>query len=546
MLVYRKMRMAERLVVIMAVAGILLCVGGCPPAQNDRSGPAAVDSADSRDMNARIEPNEPTVAAPEPNRPGPSEVTPVAAVPDRPEPNAVEPADPEPNGTGPAQTIIQKVEPNEAMPVKTDPNKAEVVVEPNLVTVDTVEPVETEPNEVGQAVAEPNKPDTAISEPNIPPSVAAEPNEPDTTEGEPDERKPGRPGPDEPNDIQPTVSEPNNIKILPDDLTSDAPEPNAPEPNAPEPNEVAPVPVEPNEVAPLPVEPNEVDPVRAEPNDIDPVNVEPNDVNTPGPDPNDIKIDSATAFHKKCAPLLKEYVRDNGMVDYETLRRKKLELIALLDEFDTLDPNVYESWPRKDKIALWINAYNIQMLKIITDNYPITPSSRIRIWWNRNDIRHIDGIWRRYKFKVMDGVYHLSEIEDRFFRKEFGDPRVFFALTRGSFSSPPLRREPYYGYKLDKQLDDQARKFLSSPLAFRINKEREKVYLSALFQIGMFGKDFIPRYGIERKFKEQVPSTRAVLNFITNYVSEEAVSFLEVGNYSVQFIRYDWIINDGS
>gem|GEM_PF-510912 len=528
--------MAERLVVIMAVAGILLCVGGCPPAQNDRSGPAAVDSADSRDMNARIEPNEPTVAAPEPNRPGPSEVTPVAAVPDRPEPNAVEPADPEPNGTGPAQTIIQKVEPNEAMPVKTDPNKAEVVVEPNLVTVDTVEPVETEPNEVGQAVAEPNKPDTAISEPNIPPSVAAEPNEPDTTEGEPDERKPGRPGPDEPNDIQPTVSEPNNIKILPDDLTSDAPEPNAPEPNAPEPNEVAPV----------PVEPNEVDPVRAEPNDIDPVNVEPNDVNTPGPDPNDIKIDSATAFHKKCAPLLKEYVRDNGMVDYETLRRKKLELIALLDEFDTLDPNVYESWPRKDKIALWINAYNIQMLKIITDNYPITPSSRIRIWWNRNDIRHIDGIWRRYKFKVMDGVYHLSEIEDRFFRKEFGDPRVFFALTRGSFSSPPLRREPYYGYKLDKQLDDQARKFLSSPLAFRINKEREKVYLSALFQIGMFGKDFIPRYGIERKFKEQVPSTRAVLNFITNYVSEEAVSFLEVGNYSVQFIRYDWIINDGS
>ncbi len=528
MFVYRKVRMAERLVAIMAVAGILLCIGGCPPAQDDRSAPAAIDGADSGDrgdVNARIEPNEPTVAAREPNRPGHSQVSPGVVVPDRPEPNAVEPADSEPNVPGPAETIIEKVEPNEVTPTPADPNKAEVVVEPNLVTVDTVEPVETEPNEVGQAVAEPNKPDTALSEPSIPPSVAAEPNEPEETKVEPNDVKADQPGPDEPNEIRPTASEPNNIKVFPDGVTSDA--------------------AEPNQVEPVRVEPNEVVPVNLEPNDIHPAEVEPNDANTPGPDPNDIMLDSATAFHKKCAPLLKEYVRDNGTVDYETLRRKRLELIALLDEFDRLDPNVYESWSRKDKIALWINAYNIQMLKIIADNYPITPSP-IRFWWNRNDIRHIGGIWSRYKFKVMDGVYKLSEIEDRFFRKKFGDPRVFFALTRASLSSPPIRREPYYGYKLDKQLDEQAKKFLSSPLALRIDKEREKVHLSALFQISMFGKDFIPRYGIDRKFKEQVPSTRAVLNFITNYVSEESVSFLEVGNYSVQFIGYNWVINDGS
>ncbi|UCG48860.1 MAG: DUF547 domain-containing protein [Phycisphaerales bacterium] len=520
--------MAERLVVIMAVVSIMLYVGGCAPAQNDRSGPASIDSADTggnRDVNARIEPNEPVVAAPEPNRPEPSEVTPVVVVPDRPEPNGVKPADSEPDAPGPVETIIEKVETSEATSTEADPNEAELVVEPNLVTVDTVEPVETEPNEVGQAVAEPNRPDTAPSEPNIPPSVAAEPNEPEETKVEPDDVKVGRPGPDEPNEVRQTKGEPNNVPIVPDDVTSEA--------------------AEPNQVRPARVEPNEIVPRNVEPNDIDPTSIEPNDVNSPGPDPNDIKLDSATAFHEKCALLLKEYVRDNGTVDYATLHRKRLELIALLDEFDRLDPNVYESWPRKDKIALWINAYNVQMLKIITDNYPITPS-RIRFWWNRNDIRHIGGIWSRYKFKVMDGVYRLSEIEDRFFRKEFGDPRVFFALTRASLSSPPIRREPYYGYKLDKQLDDQAKKFLASPLAFRIDKEREKVYLSALFQISMLGKDFIPRYGIDRKFKEQAPSTRAVLNFITNYVSGDVVSFLEVGNYSVQFIGYNWIINDGS
>ncbi len=265
-------------------------------------------------------------------------------------------------------------------------------------------------------------------------------------------------------------------------------------------------------------------------------------------EPDKVECASAAAFHDKCAGVLKEFVNAQGMVDYKTLRRKRLDLKDLLDEFDNLDPNEYSSWPKADKIAFWINAYNIQMLRIITDNYPIKSSRFLRILpgWGPKSILHIKGIWTDYKFLVMDEEFTLAEVEKRFFRKEFADPRIFFALSRASLSGPPLRREPYYGKKLSKQLDDQVKRFLSGPHAFRIDKAKQKVYLSALFQKTEYGREFIEKYGIDRKFKDQQPATRAVLNFITNYVSERDVSFLEVGNYSVQYIRYDWTINDGS
>jgi len=285
--------------------------------------------------------------------------------------------------------------------------------------------------------------------------------------------------------------------------------------------------------------PNDVQAGEAEPNEPEPPQAEP-------AEPDKVERSPAACFHDKCAEVLKNFVNTQGMVDYKTLRRKRLDLKALLDEFDNLDPNEYSSWPKADKIAFWINAYNIQMLKIITDNYPIKSSRFLRILpgWGPKSILHIKGIWTDYKFLVMDEEFTLAEIEKRFFRKEFADPRTFFALNRASLAGPPLRNEPYYGEKLNKQLDDQVKRFLSSPHAFRIDKAKEKVYLSALFQKTEYGQEFISKYGIDRKFKDQQPATRAVLNFITNYVSEPAVSFLEVGNYSIQYIRYDWTIND--
>jgi len=319
----------------------------------------------------------------------------------------------------------------------------------------------------------------------------------------------------EPNEVKPTEAEPNAL------------EPNVPPPVEPEPN--VPLPIEPK---PRQIEPNQpVSSIEHRASSIE---------------PNEVKPQPTVSFHDKCADILKNYVNDKGMVNYKTLRHKKLELKNLLDEFANLDPNEYNRWPKEDKIAFWINAYNIQMLKIITDNYPIQGSRFLNPIYGHNSIRHIKGIWTDYKLIVMEEEFTLAEIDRRFFTREFDEPRVFFAISLASLSSSPLRNEPYYGHKLHQQLEDQTKRFLSNPISFRIDRENKKVYLSAILQPSWRGKEFISKFGTDKKFKDQEPETRAVLNFITKYLPRQDIDFLEVENYSVKFLRYDWILNDGS
>lgn len=255
----------------------------------------------------------------------------------------------------------------------------------------------------------------------------------------------------------------------------------------------------------------------------------------------------ATYFHDKCGHILSTFVDDKGMVDYQGLREKRLELRELLEEFNRLSPGEYKSWSGDDKIAFWINVYNLEKLKIVADNYPIKPSSEILAgYWGPFSLRHIENKITGHKFLVMNEQFTFARIEKRFFSEEFSDPRIFFALTNASVSSPPLRNEPYYGHKLNEQLGDQVRKFISSPLAFDIDRERKVVGLSAMFELSSHGKDFLKKYATDKKFRQYPPVTRAVLNFISNYISRENVSFLELGDYSVKYMKHDWTINDGS
>ncbi|OHB64615.1 MAG: hypothetical protein A2168_03205 [Planctomycetes bacterium RBG_13_50_24] len=295
-------------------------------------------------------------------------------------------------------------------------------------------------------------------------------------------------------------------------------------------------------------ESNKIAPVDSEPDKVKTGESVPNVVESAKAEHKGLKPVPAASFHDKCANILKEYVNDKGMVDYQGLRRKRIELRALLREFDNLERREYESWSSEDKIVFWINVYNLQKLSIVTDNYPIKPSSRILTVFYRgtNSIRHIEEKITGHKFLVMDEEFTFGAIEKRFFRGEFDDPRIFFAISSACLSSPPLRNEPYYGSNLSQQLDEQTGRFLSSPLAFGIDREKRKVYLSALFQSSWYGREFVKKFAIDRKFKDQSAETRAVLNFITNYISKKDVTFLETGNYTIKYMTYDWTINDGS
>jgi len=337
---------------------------------------------------------------------------------------------------------------------------------------------------------------------------------------------------------QPKV-EPNQVRL------------NEVEPNEIEPNEIEPNEIEPNEIEPNEIEPNEVGLGEIEPNDIEPNEVDLGQIESNAVEPNEIKpvpivsaVKHPADFHDKCADILGQFVDDKGRVNYKMLKIKRLELRELLDEFAALEPSQYNSWQKEDKIAFWINVYNIQLLNIIVSNYPIQSVRIMRLFWPPTSIRHIEGIWSKYKFIVMDEEFTLREVEQRFFRKEFAEPRVFFAISYASVSGPALRNEPYVGRKLNRQLNEQVKEFLSSPRAFNIDREKQRVYLSAILKPTWYGGGFISGYGTDKKFKDKEPAVRAVLNFATNYIPQQDVSFLETGNYTVEYIAYDWRLNE--
>ena len=239
---------------------------------------------------------------------------------------------------------------------------------------------------------------------------------------------------------------------------------------------------------------------------------------------------------------LHAHVDDEGMVNYRALKADRGTLDVFVDALGPLDPAVFDTWTDGEKIAFWINAYNGLTLKAIIDHYPIKPSFVASLRFPKNSIRQIPGVWDTLKFRVMGRDMTLDGIEHANLRRHFNEPRIHMALVCAAMGCPPLRNEPYASDRLDSQLDDQTRRFLSDPLKFRIDRESGRVYLSSIFK--WFGDDFVRTYGIDDKFTGHKRADRSVLNFIGKYLDERDREYLSTGEYKIEYLDYDWSLNE--
>jgi hypothetical protein len=253
--------------------------------------------------------------------------------------------------------------------------------------------------------------------------------------------------------------------------------------------------------------------------------------------------DAPAYSYEGYATLLKEYVSDQGLVKYAELKANRAGLDAFVSSLSDLDTTVYDAWDDKAKIAFWCNAYNAITLKYILDNYPITKGS----WANSlrfpaNSIRQISGVWDTLVTPVLGKDMTLEGIENDILRGQFKEMRIHMAIVCASIGCPYLRNEPYMGDRLEQQLDDQARRFMSNPDKFRIDREKGAVYLSPIFD--WFGKDFVDTYTPVSGFADFSAVERAVLSFVSRYVSAMDSEYLSTGQYSVRYLDYDWSLNE--
>ncbi|MCR4295249.1 MAG: DUF547 domain-containing protein, partial [Elusimicrobia bacterium] len=151
---------------------------------------------------------------------------------------------------------------------------------------------------------------------------------------------------------------------------------------------------------------------------------------------------------------LSAHVRE-GRVDYAGLKKDSAGLDAWLAAAAALDENEFKGRSREQRLAFLINLYNAATLRLILDRYPIASIRDIGPAWDPNKA------WKLPAVKVFGRTVTLNQVEHEMIRPVFNEPRVHFALVCAAKGCPPLRSEAYDGSRLDAQLDDQARLFLS-------------------------------------------------------------------------------------
>jgi len=224
--------------------------------------------------------------------------------------------------------------------------------------------------------------------------------------------------------------------------------------------------------------------------------------------------------HSLYGKVLDTFVQD-GWVDYTGLKQNPGNLIAYLDQLASVSEKKFREWSEAHQIAFLTNLYNAATLQLIIDHYPVKSIRKIGVPWK--------GPWKQEVVRLFGEKVTLDQIEHGLLRKEYKEPRVHFALVCAARSCPALRGEPYTAKRLDEQLDDQGRVFLNTPHKNYVDLEKRTVYLSKIFS--WFSGDFEEEAG-------------SVLAFVRPYFPAKKSERLKSGKFDIQYLEYDWSLND--
>jgi hypothetical protein len=185
---------------------------------------------------------------------------------------------------------------------------------------------------------------------------------------------------------------------------------------------------------------------------------------------------------------------------------------------------------RPDQLAYWINLYNINVVGIVVDKYPVASIRDI----STDPIIRLN-VFKKDSVQTKKGPISLQTIEDEKIRQGFKDPRIHFAINCAAKSCPPIRTEPYEGAKINDQLDDQVRKFLNGPHGARLAKDGGELAVHVTKIMDWFSDDFNKWSGGQ-------------VAFLKRYVSGDKRKMMDAAGNQIdlKFDDYDWTLNDAS
>lgn len=206
-------------------------------------------------------------------------------------------------------------------------------------------------------------------------------------------------------------------------------------------------------------------------------------------------------------------------VDYRSLSLDPI-WSQTLSGLEAFDPLVLET--RDEKLAFWVNAYNILAMDLVIQNYPTKSIRDLGSWFRP--------VWKKSAGTINGRSYSLDEIEHEILRP-MKDPRIHGAIVCASISCPNLLRQPYRAQTVGAQLDESLRAWMRRPeKGMALDREAKALKVSRVFD--WFSDDFDPAGG--------------VIPFVARYAPPEDGAWLrENGDQvSLSYFAYDWNLND--
>jgi len=232
--------------------------------------------------------------------------------------------------------------------------------------------------------------------------------------------------------------------------------------------------------------------------------------------------------------LLKKHVTPlrNGQatqVDYEGFAADRAQLKQYLSAVSAVARAEFDRWDRPAQLAFLINAYNANTVELILTAYPDVAS-----------IKDLGSLlrspWKKKFIPLLGETRSLDDIEHTLIREagRYAEPRIHFAVNCASIGCPALRPEAFLGDRLDAQLEDAARSFLSDRTRNRVEGNALKVssifkWYRGDFEKGWHGADNLAVFFV--LYRQPLD------------LDDAAVSRLKAGKMEIDFLDYDWRLN---
>ncbi len=244
---------------------------------------------------------------------------------------------------------------------------------------------------------------------------------------------------------------------------------------------------------------------------------------SPAPDPKQATFDT---IHAPWTEILAKRVR-GGDFDYAGLKKDRAKLDAYVAALEAVKPEQLHALSKPEQFAFWVNAYNAYTVKRVLDAYPVKSirdlgDEKTSVW-----DRDLAPLGKLYP-KLGKEKLTLNDIENKILRPDFKDARVHAAVNCASKGCPPLRAEAFTAAKLDAQLDEQVKAWLSDAARNRFDRAKPKLELSQVFE--WFAEDF----------QQESGSVRA---WIARFRPDDK-EWLASTKLEVKYVEYDWALND--